>query len=78
MAHEWLKWVREFFTQQHTRGFKPSLERNGKTLTFATYADKLQFQCKEKVIMYANGNDIGFVFERSENMKQSVVLPPHE
>ena len=23
-------------------------------------------------------NDIGFVFERSENMKQSVVLPPHE
>lgn len=23
-------------------------------------------------------NDIGFVFERSENMKQSVVLLPHE
>lgn len=56
MAHEWLKWVREFFTQQHTRGFKPSLERNGKTLTFATYAEKLQFQCKEKVILHANGN----------------------
>ena len=25
-----------------------------------------------------NRNDIGFVFERSENMKQSVVLLPHE
>ena len=29
-------------------------------------------------IVTHNQNDIGFVFERSENMKQSVVLPPHE
>mgnify|MGYP007070149118 CR=1 FL=1 len=29
-------------------------------------------------IMDFTHNDIGFVFERSENMKQSVVLPQHE
>lgn len=35
--------------------------------------NKLAFWLSEKLY-----NDIGFVFERSENMKQSVVLPPHE
>lgn len=56
IARKWLGWVREFFDTVHTRSFKPSLDCGGRIITFPTYRDKLQRQCKDAVKRYAAGN----------------------
>ena len=56
IARKWLGWVMEYFGTVHTRGFKPSLDRGGTAIPFTTYAEKLEFQCKEVVLRYAAGD----------------------
>lgn len=56
IAHEWLGWVRTFFTALHTRGFQPSLVRGDREIKFVTYAGKIQYQCRELAIKYAAGD----------------------
>ena len=58
IAHKWLEWVKTVLTEKHTKGYLPSLKDEKKDRTqvqinFASYEDKLKYQCRKKVFEYA-------------------------
>lgn len=52
IAHKWLEWAKDYLTQKHTNGFKPTLALGDKTLHFQTHEEKLKFQCRQNVFGY--------------------------